>query len=67
MRENGLADGELDSLSDLLRRRHLSVYLGRVADSRVKAMFDEKQAAIPPYRPVVQQGAEILGDGFWEI
>lgn len=66
-RENELAVGELDSLPDLLRRRHLSVYLGRVADSRVKAMSDEEQAAIPPYRSVVQQGAEILDDGFWEI
>ncbi len=66
-RENSLPEGELDALPDLLRRRHLSGYLGRVADSRVLAMSDEEQAAVPPYRSVAQQRAEILGDEFWEV
>ncbi|MCH8224105.1 MAG: phosphotransferase [Chloroflexi bacterium] len=66
-RENALPEEELDMLPDLLRRRHLSGYLDRVADARVMAMSDEEQAAGPPYRSVARQRAEILDDGFWEV
>ena len=66
-RENELPEGELDMLPDLLRRRHLSGYLDRVADGRMLGTSDVEQAAVPPYRSVARQRAEILDDGFWAI